>query len=78
MTFNRVCRAFGLQAHRSDTFRLSADAPLIPKVHDIRRLVHADELPDRAFAFAHTAVRAAPNLLVVRPEILTSARIVVF
>jgi transposase len=35
MTISRVWRAFGLQPHRSDTFKLSPDALLIPKVRDI-------------------------------------------
>jgi transposase len=35
MTISRVWRAFGLQPQRSDTFKLSPDALLIPKVRDI-------------------------------------------
>src|SRR2546427_7184337 len=35
MTISRVWRAFGLQPHRSETFKLSPDALLIPKVRDI-------------------------------------------
>jgi transposase len=35
MTISRVWRAFGLHPHRSDTFKLSPDALLIPKVRDI-------------------------------------------
>ena len=35
MTIHRVWRAFGLQPHRSDTFKLSPDPLLIPKVRDI-------------------------------------------
>jgi transposase len=35
MTISRVWRAFGLQPHRTETFKLSADPLLIPKVRDI-------------------------------------------
>ncbi|MGQ0646323.1 MAG: hypothetical protein ACT4P7_02060 [Gemmatimonadaceae bacterium] len=35
MTISRVWRAFGLQPHRSETFKLSPDPPLIDKVRDI-------------------------------------------
>jgi transposase len=35
MTVSRVWRAFGLQPHRTDTFKLSPDPLLIPKVRDI-------------------------------------------
>jgi transposase len=35
MTISRVWRAFGLQPHRTDTFKLSPDPLLIPKVRDI-------------------------------------------
>ena len=35
MTISRVLRAFGLQPHRCETFKLSPDAVLIPKVPDI-------------------------------------------
>lgn len=35
MTISRVWRAFGLRPHRSDTFKLSPDPLLIPKVRDI-------------------------------------------
>ena len=34
-TINRVWRAFGLQPHRSETFKLSTDPLLIEKVRDI-------------------------------------------
>jgi DNA-binding MurR/RpiR family transcriptional regulator len=32
---NRICRAFGLQPHRSETFKLSNDPLLIDKIRDI-------------------------------------------
>jgi transposase len=35
MTISRVWRAFGLQPHRTDTFKLSPDPQLIEKVRDI-------------------------------------------
>jgi transposase len=35
MTISRIWRAFGLQPHRTDTFKLSPDPQLIEKVHDI-------------------------------------------
>src|SRR5215831_806772 len=35
MTISRVWRAFGLQPHRSETFKLSNDALLIEKVRDV-------------------------------------------
>ena len=35
MTISRICREFGLQLHRSDTFKLSPDPLLIEKVRDI-------------------------------------------
>jgi len=38
MTISRIWRAFGLQPHRSDTFKLSLDPLLIEKVRDIAGL----------------------------------------
>ena len=38
MTVSRIWRAFGLQPHRTDTFKLSADPLLIEKVLDIAGL----------------------------------------
>lgn len=35
MTISRIWRAFGLQPHRTDTFKLSPDPQLIEKVRDI-------------------------------------------
>jgi transposase len=35
MTISRVWRAFGLQPHRTETFKMSPDPLLIPKVRDI-------------------------------------------
>jgi transposase len=35
MAINRVWRAFGLQPHRTETFKLSPDPLLVPKVRDI-------------------------------------------
>ena len=35
MTISRIWRAFGLQPHRSETFKLSPDPLLIEKVRDI-------------------------------------------
>ena len=34
-TINRIWRAFGLQPHRTDTFKLSRDPQLVEKVRDI-------------------------------------------
>jgi transposase len=45
-TVNRIWRAFGLQPHRSETFKLSKDPLLIDKVRDIVGLYLAP--PDRA------------------------------
>lgn len=46
MTINRIWRAFGLQPHKSETFKLSPDPLLIDKVRDIVGLyLHP---PDRA------------------------------
>src|SRR5438046_4777157 len=46
MTISRIWRAFGLQPHRSDTFKLSPDPMLIEKVRDIAGLyIHP---PDHA------------------------------
>lgn len=38
MTISRIWRAFGFQAHRTDTFKLSPDPLLIEKVRDIAGL----------------------------------------
>ena len=38
MTISRIWRAFGLQPHRADTFKLSPDPLLIEKVRDIAGL----------------------------------------
>lgn len=35
MTISRICRAFGLQPHRVETFKLSPDPLLVEKVRDI-------------------------------------------
>jgi hypothetical protein len=35
MTISRIWHAFGLQPHRTDTFKLSPDPQLIEKVRDI-------------------------------------------
>src|ERR1700752_350515 len=35
MTIRRIWQAFGLQPHRSETFKLSPDPLLVPKVRDI-------------------------------------------
>lgn len=34
-TILRICHAFGLQRHRTETFKLSNDPQLVGKVHDI-------------------------------------------
>src|ERR671912_1554101 len=47
-TVGRVWRAFGLQPHRSDTFKLSTDPEFVEKVRDIVGLYLAP--PDRALA----------------------------
>lgn len=52
MTISRIWHAFGLQPHRSDTFKLSPDPLLIEKVRDIVGLyLHP---PDRAVVCALT------------------------
>ena len=40
MTISRIWHAFGLQPHRTDTFKLSPDPQLIDKVRDIVGLVY--------------------------------------
>lgn len=45
-TINRIWRAFGLQPHRTETFKLSSDPLFIEKVRDIVGLYHNP--PDRA------------------------------
>src|SRR5271157_581104 len=49
MTISRIWRAFGLQPHRSDTFKLSPDPLLIEKVRDIVGLYMNP--PDHALVF---------------------------
>lgn len=48
-TVPRIWRAFGLQPHRSETFKLSTDPYFIDKVHDVVGL-YLDP-PERALAF---------------------------
>jgi transposase len=48
-TVSRIWRAFGLQPHRSDTFKLSTDAYFVDKVHDVVGLYL--EPPERALVF---------------------------
>ncbi len=49
-TVNRIWRAFGLQPHRSETFKLSNDPQLVEKVRDIVGLyLHP---PDRALVLS--------------------------
>jgi len=49
MTISRIWHAFGLQPHRSDTFKLSPDPQLIDKVRDIAGLYMNP--PDHALVF---------------------------
>jgi len=49
MTISRIWRAFGLQPHRTDTFKLSPDPQLIEKVRDIVGLYMNP--PDHAVVF---------------------------
>ena len=49
MTISRIWRAFGLQPHRTDTFKLSPDPQLIEKVRDIAGLYMNP--PDHAVVF---------------------------
>ena len=49
MTISRIWRAFGLQPHRADTFKLSPDPLLIEKVRDIVGLYMNP--PDHAMVF---------------------------
>ena len=46
---SRIWRAFGLQPHRSETFKLSTDPYFVDKVHDVVGL-YLDP-PERALAF---------------------------
>jgi len=48
-TVSRIWRAFGLQPHRSETFKLSTDPYFIDKVHDVSGL-YLDP-PERASVF---------------------------
>src|SRR2546428_3097722 len=48
-TISRIWHAFGLQPHRSETFKLSPDPLLVPKVRDIvRSEEHTSELQSRS------------------------------
>src|SRR5215470_15693343 len=49
MTINRIWRAFGLQPHRTETFKLSPDPLLIEKVRDVVGLYMNP--PDHALVF---------------------------
>ena len=49
MTINRIWRAFGLQPHRTETFKLSPDPLLIEKVRDVVGLYMNP--PDHAVVF---------------------------
>jgi transposase len=49
MTISRIWRAFGLQPHRSETFKLSPDPLLVEKVRDIAGLYMNP--PDHALVF---------------------------
>src|SRR5215510_13622993 len=49
MTISRIWRAFGLQRHRSETFKLSPDPLLVEKVRDIAGLYMNP--PDHALVF---------------------------
>jgi hypothetical protein len=49
MTINRIWRAFGLQPHRTETFKLSPDPLLIEKVRDVVGLYLSP--PDHALVF---------------------------
>jgi transposase len=70
-TVGRVWRAFGLQPHRSETFKLSTDPAFVEKVRDIVGLYLAP--PDRALVLCvdeKTGVQAldrAQPLLPMRP-----------
>jgi transposase len=48
-TVSRIWRAFGLQPHRSETFKLSTDPYFVDKVHDVVGL-YLDP-PERALVF---------------------------
>lgn len=47
-TVSRVWRAFGLQPHRSETFKLSTDPYFVDKVHEVRLYL---DPPERALVF---------------------------
>src|SRR5262245_42805974 len=69
MTISRVWRAFGLQPHRSETFKLSPDPLLIPTVRDIVGLYlnppdHAVVLCADEKSQTQALDRTAPLLLV--------------
>ncbi len=49
-TVNRIWRAFGLQPHRSESFKLSNDPQLVEKVRDIVGLYLNP--PDRALVLS--------------------------
>lgn len=46
---SRIRRAFGLQPHRSETFKLSTDPYFVDKVHDVVGLCQGP--PERALVF---------------------------
>jgi len=71
MTISRIWRAFGLQPHRTETFKLSPDPLLIEKVRDIVGLYMNP--PDHALVFCVDeksqiqALDRTPPLLPMRP-----------
>ena len=67
-TINRIWRAFGLQPHRTDTFKLSSDPLFIEQVRDIVGLYLNP--PDRALVLCvdeKTQIQALDRTRPLRP-----------
>jgi transposase len=68
-TVGRIWRAFGLQPHRSETFKLSSDPAFVEKVRDIVGLYLNP--PDRAVVLCvdqKTQIQALDRTLPLRPD----------
>jgi hypothetical protein len=76
-TIHRICKAFGLQPHRVDTFKLSTDPLFVEKVRDIvglymappqRALVLCIDEKSQIQALDRTQASEIPNRLEWRPD----------
>jgi hypothetical protein len=62
-TVQQIWRAFGLQLHRSETFKLSTDPLLIEKVRDIVGLYMQPPTHAVVFCVGHAEHRLPPSIL---------------